>query len=55
MLHLTYKGKRGVYLSVYLSDKQGKAGAVTLAFPGRYLLAVPHKFLDQSDGSVRLW
>jgi len=23
-----------------LSDKQGRAGAVTLAFPGRYLLAV---------------
>ncbi len=33
-----------------MSDKQGRAGVVTLAFPGHYLLAVPHEFLDQSDG-----
>jgi len=26
-------------MSVCLSDKQGRAGAITLAFPGRYLLA----------------
>jgi len=51
-----YKSKHGgVCLSVCLSDKQGRAGAVTLAFPGRYLLAMPHEFLDQSDGSVCLW
>ncbi len=40
---------------VCLFDKQGRAGAVTLAFPSRYLLATPHKFLDQLDGSVCLW
>jgi hypothetical protein len=33
-----------------MSDKQGRAGVVTLAFPSRYLLAAPHEFLDQSDG-----
>ncbi len=47
-----------VCLSVCLSvcgDKQGRAAAVTLAFLGRYLLVAPHKFLDQSDGSVCLW
>ncbi len=37
------------------SSKQGRAGAVTLAFLGRYLLVAPHEFLDQSDGSVCLW
>jgi hypothetical protein len=45
------KGNSGVCLS----DKQGKARAVTLAFPGRYLLAAPQEFLDQSDGYVYLW
>jgi hypothetical protein len=44
------KGNSGVCLS----DKQGRAGVVKLAFPGRYLLAAPHEFLDQSDGSVCL-
>jgi len=53
--NLIYKGNSGVYLSVCLSDKQGRAGAVTLAFPGRYLLAAPHEFLDQSYGFVCLW
>jgi hypothetical protein len=52
--HLIYKGNSGVS-GVCLSNKQGMAGAVTLAFPGRYLLAAPHEFLDQSDGSVCLW
>ncbi len=33
--NLIYKSKHGVCLT----DKQGRAGAVTLAFPGRYLLA----------------
>jgi hypothetical protein len=42
-------------VSVCLSDKQGRAGAVTLAFPGHYLLAAPHEFLNQSDGFVCLW
>jgi hypothetical protein len=37
--HLIYKSKHGVCLFVYLFDKQGRARAVTLAFPGRYLLA----------------
>jgi len=33
-----------IYLSVVcLTDKQGRAGAVTLAFPSRYLLAVQGK------------
>jgi len=40
---------------VCLFDKQGRARAVTLAFPSRYLLATPHKFLDQLDGFVCLW
>jgi hypothetical protein len=44
--HFIYKGNSGVCMS----DKQGRAGVVTLAFPGHYLLAVPHEFLDQSDG-----
>ncbi len=30
-------------MSVCLTEKQGKAGAVTLAFPGRYLLAAQGK------------
>ncbi len=46
---------KATVVSIYLSDKQGRAGAVTLAFPGRYLLAAPHEFLDQSDGFVCLW
>jgi hypothetical protein len=44
-----------VCVSVCLSDKQGRAGAITLAFLGRYFLAAPHEFLDQSDGYVYLW
>jgi len=46
---------KATMVSVCLSNKQGRAGAVTLAFPGRYLLVAPHEFLDQSDGSVCLW
>jgi len=49
--YLIYKGNSGVCLS----DKQGRAGAVTLACPGRYLLTTPHEFLDQSNGYVCLW
>jgi len=36
-------------LSVCLSDKQGKAGAVTLAFPGCYLLAAQRR-VGQGQG-----
>ncbi len=50
-----YKSNYGVCLYVCLSDKQGRAGAIMLAFLGHYFLAVPHEFLDQSDGSVCLW
>jgi hypothetical protein len=39
MLNLIYKSKHGVCLS----DKQGRAGAVMLAFPGRYLLVAQGK------------
>jgi len=46
---------KATVLSVCLSDKQGKVGAVMLAFPGYYLLAAPHEYLDQSDGFVCLW
>jgi len=49
--HLIYKSKHGVCLFVYLFDKKGRARAVTLAFPGRYLLAAQGK-AGQGRGRV---
>ncbi len=42
--HASYILNQQWCLSVCLSDKQGRALAVTFAFPGRYLLAAPHEF-----------